>query len=211
VSKTFIIGLDLDGVVYDWDRTARYMLRRRAEGRGEIPSKELSVPARNWTWIKDHTPKQDYDWLWSEEGIRSGQYRYGNIVTGAIEGVQALSEIGDVIAITARPKAAVNDTLTWLATFFDKTPLAGLVIQSHGQKKSDVKPTPNVYIDDGTHNLKDVLENTNSFAVQFYQPWNSGWVPDTEALAQRWGVAVGWREAVNWIRGIKEGRLVHQR
>jgi 5'(3')-deoxyribonucleotidase len=210
VSKTFVIGLDLDGVCYQFEKTARYMIRRRIQDRGEIPNPGLYVPSHNWDWIKDHCPKQDFDWLW-ETGVSQGLFRYGHVVTGAIEGVQEINELGDVVAITARPKAAVHDTLVWLSTMFDKAPLSGLVIQSdQAQHKSQVKPNPDVFIDDGIHNFTDVLDNTDSFLIRFEQPWNA----DYEAPYEHWDrylTANGWRETVEQVRWVKEHAHVNSR
>lgn len=203
-----IIGLDLDGVVYDWDRTARYMIRRHIEERGEKPAPELYQSAQDWNWIKRYTPSQDWKWLWSDEGIEHGVYRYGNVITGAIEGVRELTSLGDVVAITARPKNAVHDTLAWLAMFFDKSPLAGIVIQSDGQHKSDVMPTPDVYLDDGPHNLEDLLDHTPSYVVQYVQPWNQHWLPRPDQ-AEHWLRATNWREVVSKVTWAKERCLVN--
>jgi 5'(3')-deoxyribonucleotidase len=194
---TFTIGLDLDGVVYQWSKTARYMIRRRIEDRGETVPPELYQESQDWDWIRTHSPGQDWKWLWTE-GTKAGAYRYGHVVSGAIEGVQELTKIGDVIVITARPRDAVNDTLAWLGTFFDKSPLAGVVIQSDGQKKSEAVPGLNVMIDDGPHNIMDILENTKADAILFSQPWNQNWSPERTEL--RLFRAKGWRETVNRVR-----------
>lgn len=200
----FLIGLDLDGVCYNFERTARYMIRRRMEVRGETPPPELSEPSRNWDWIKDHSPERDWAWLW-KDGVREGLFRYGHVIPGAVEGVRELNEIGDVVAITARPQDAVHDTLAWLAMFFDKAPLSGIVIQSFGQKKSEVRPLPDVYIDDGTHNLEDVLENTESSVVQFLQPWNENWRPPHGREVRHFH-ASGWAQTVTVVQWVKDGR-----
>jgi 5'(3')-deoxyribonucleotidase len=204
LSRDYTIGLDLDGCVYQWDKTARYMLRRRMEDRGEQPTDALYHASTSWDYIEENVSKEDWEWLWSS-GTRQGLYRYGHVVSGAIEGVQGLANIGDVVVITARPKDAVNDTLTWLGTFFDKASLSGIVIQSNGQKKSQVEPVPDVYIDDGAHNLDDVLLNTDSLAIQFVQPWNAEYSPSLKAL-DRWHPALGWRNTVAVVEWAKRER-----
>jgi 5'(3')-deoxyribonucleotidase len=203
---TFTIGLDLDGVCYQWDRTARYMIRQRILDRGETPDPGLSWPSESWDWIQDHSPKADWRWLWSG-GIEAGLFRYGHVVRGAMEGVRELAKLGSVVAITARPQSAVHDTLAWLSLFFDKVPLSGIVIQSDGQKKSQVTPAPDVYIDDGIHNYLDILGNTEAYIVQFVQPWNRLWSP-RESDRGRWLRADGWPETVEKVRWAKEHRDV---
>jgi len=196
----FIIGLDLDGVCYHYDRTARYMLRRRIEDRGELVPAVLFEPSATWDAVENAVSAEDFRWLY-DEGVYNGLFRYGHVVGGAIEGIQALNELGDVVAITARPKQAVHDTIVWLATMFDKAPLAGLNIQSHGQRKSQVSPTPDIYIDDAIHNVEDILANTDSKVVLFSQPWNEA--ADIDGVRAR--RAVGWRETVDLVRDAKAG------
>jgi 5'(3')-deoxyribonucleotidase len=204
----FLIGLDLDGVCYQYEKTARYMIRRRMEDRGETPPYELSEPSQSWNWIREYAPAKDWDWLWAH-GTAAGLYRYGHVVSGSIEGVQALNELGDVVVITARPKDAVHDTMVWLSTMFDKAPLSGLVIQSgNGQKKSDVQPAPDVFIDDAKHNADDLLRNTSSHVVLFDQPWNQDYVPWEGPKSKRaesryrFERASGWREVVSAVRRL---------
>lgn len=201
---TFVCGLDLDGVVYHYDRTARYMLRRHIEDDGrEVPA-ALHEPSRHWDWVRDHVSAEDWHWLW-DTGVKRGLFRYGHVVGGAIEGVQALNQLGDVIAVTSRPKQAVHDTLVWLATMFDKAPLSGLVINSHGQSKSDVRPAPDVFIDDGAHFVDDLLRNTSAHVIMYDQPWNEGYFARLD-YGHRFTRAHGWREVVATVTMIKEGR-----
>jgi 5'(3')-deoxyribonucleotidase len=195
----FIIGLDLDGVCYDFMRTANYMLRRRISARHSAVPEVLTRPWRYWDEPIDYTPPDDWKWLWTD-GVKDGLFRYGNIITGAIEGVQALNDLGDVIAITARPKEAVHDTLVWLATMFDKAPLSGLVIQSFGQKKSEVIPPPGVYVDDALHNAMEILDNTSASVVLYDAPYNRNTTEDSSRLVR----AHGWREVVEAVWKIKE-------
>jgi 5'(3')-deoxyribonucleotidase len=200
----FIIGLDLDGVCYHFDRTARYMLRQRIVSSGRIVPDDLLVPAAHWNSIRDCVTDDDWDWLWSD-GVRAGLFRYGHVVGGSIEGIQALNNLGDVIVITARPKEAVHDTLVWLSTMFDKAPLSGVVIQSHGQKKSEVNPRPHVYIDDGVHNVNDILDNTKAPVILYQQPWNSGYpVNDWSLAGIRVYPAQDWNDVVRAVTAIKE-------
>jgi uncharacterized HAD superfamily protein len=199
MANEFIIGLDLDGVCYHFIRTAHYMLRRRITDRGEFVPPELFGPARAWDHTQQLVSPADWDWLWSD-GVKQGLFRYGHVVGGSIEGVQALSRMGDVVAITARPKEAVHDTLVWLSTMFDKAPLSGIVIQSFGQKKSEVRPVPHVYIDDGMHNVQDIIANTSSSVVLYDQPWNRGYFAPRTGLVR----AHGWDEVVEAVKAFKE-------
>ena len=199
---TFRIGLDLDGVAYDWDKTARYMMRQHYINTGRPVPVELNIPAQSWDWINYAVEPDDWKWLWTE-GIAEGLFRYGHIVKGAIEGVQELNELGEVTVITSRPKAAVHDTLVWLSTMFDKAPISGLVIQTErDQKKSDVVPVPDVYIDDALHNARDILELTKSEVVLFNQPWNTNSILEHSRLTR----ANRWAEVIAEVRSIRENK-----
>lgn len=199
-ASDFLIGLDLDGVCYHFVRTVNYMLRRRFIDRGDAIPDVLTRQWNHFDELEGIIPSADWRWLWTE-GVEAGLFRYGHVVGGSIEGVQELNKLGDVIAITSRPKTAVHDTIVWLATMFDKAPLSGIVIQSFGQKKSDVLPTPHVYIDDAPHNAEDILLNTSARVVLFDAPWNQD-VEETSRLVR----AHGWREVVEAARNIKEAR-----
>lgn len=206
----FSIGLDLDGVAYEWDKTARYMLRRRIEQKGARVPTELFFPSADWDAIQGMVSPADWGWLWSD-AITDGLYRYGHVVQGAIEGVSALANLGDVMVITSRPKAAVNDTIAWIGMMFNRVSLAGIVIQSNGQRKSEVHPTPNVYIDDAPKVADDILDNTASSLVLFDQPWNQKY---SAAMGERPGFrelhlfrAKGWPEVVAAVASIKEAGL----
>lgn len=197
----YSIGLDLDGVCYDFERTARWMIRRKRENEGRTIPPELLVPMSYWNSVPELCP-EDWKWLFSE-GIHEGLFRYGHVVGGSIDGARALSELGDVVIITARPEEAVHDTIVWLGTMFDKVRLAGIHILSYDQKKSAVRPLPDIYIDDASHNIDDIALHTpsNVRAILYDQPWNQDAV--TEGRVAR---ARGWREVVQLVRGAKEGK-----
>jgi 5'(3')-deoxyribonucleotidase len=203
MAEAMRIGLDLDGVCYQWSATAQYMLRERMLARGETPPVELFQEPEYWDWIEDYTSPEDWSWLWSG-AIEEGLYRYGHVVKGAIEGAQAISKLGETTVITARPKAAVHDTMAWLELMFNRVPLAGVVIQSDGQKKSEV-PGIDVYIDDAKHNLEELLDNTEAAVIQFVQPWNEDFEPRDTFSATRLFRAYNWREVVTQIEWLKEG------
>lgn len=201
MSEHFNIGLDLDGVTYHWERTARYLLRTY---RG---CANLADYSQSWDWIEEQVSREDWAWLW-DEGVKHGLYRHGHVVTGAIIGAKALCELGDVFLITSRPKFALKDTLDWLSLHFNEVEFSGLNILSFGQLKSTVRPDCDVYIDDGDQNLHD-LTGAGKHVVLFDQPWNQEihlphnadlWLRATDGwdLTSRYGV-------VGLVKGVKEG------
>lgn len=209
MSKNFLIGLDLDGIVYQWDSTARFMLRHHISSEGRQPATELFFPSLDYNSIQSMVTEEDWQWLWTD-AITDGLFRYGHVEQGAMEGVRDLANLGDIVVITSRPKAAVNDTIGWLAMMFGRIPLAGVVIQSNGQNKSDVHPTPNVYIDDMPHIADDILDRTHSSLVMLDQPWNQGYEGGPEELflrRLRLFRAKGWTDVVRAVKSIKEAGL----
>lgn len=198
------IGLDLDGVCYQWESTARYMVRQRMLARGETPPPELYRRFQHWDWLKEYSTPDDWKWLWNEGITEGGVYRYGHVVEGAIDGVRELTSIADVTIVTSRPKIAVHDTMAWLGLMFDKCPLAGVAIQSDGQKKSEVKPCPDIFIDDAKHNFDDMLDNTESAIIQYWQPWNADYKIRRPLHSSRLFPANDWRDVVQQVKRLND-------
>ena len=158
------IGVDLDGVVYRFSDTANYLIK--AHFGIEIP--EWS----SWDFAPDYLRSigapDVWSWLWTH-GIDLGLFRYGSIYKGSREALIQLSELGDLVVITARPKTAVNDTLEWLA--YQRFPTSEVHILS-GAPKSTVKC--DVYIDDSADNVLELHTNTDGVVFLADRPWNRG-------------------------------------
>lgn len=160
------IGVDLDGVVYEWEKTARYMLR---EYRGlRHPTYGLHKASDSWDYIPRQVSPEDWYWLW-HEGVDRGLFRYGHVTKGAILGLQALLGAGhDLLVVTHRPKAAVQDTLAWLA--YLNIPWSEVHILSNGEPKSSV--FAEVLIDDKPENVIE-WRDSDRRALLFHRPWNA--------------------------------------
>lgn len=160
------IALDLDGVCYEWEKTARYMLRRKySQERLAIPI-ELFSPSQTWETIQDAVSPEKWDWLWNE-GVELGLFRYGHCVRGAIEGVEALGELGSVSIVTARPLQAVKDTQEWVSFMFNRAKVKDIIF-----KDSKHEVEADVYIDDGPHHILK-LHELGKKVIVFRQPWNN--------------------------------------
>lgn len=159
------LGVDLDGVVYDWQRTYRYMIR---EYRG------VFMPPVHDFWFywdaqKEYGTPEDHKWMWSE-GVKLGLFRYGHMIRGARRGLERLHADGYKIeVITHRPETAVNDTLDWLSLFFKDIPIAGVHILSNGESKTSVPA--DILVDDKPENVQEWVDDGRR-AIQFLQPWN---------------------------------------
>jgi len=176
------IALDLDGVVYQWDKTARYMLRTM-RGYDDAPS--LKMESQSWDHIQENVEEDDWRWLWTE-GVDLGLFRYGHLYPGSIEAIRHLARLGLVEVVTQRPVSATQDTLDFLS--YLKLPFSAVHILHQGQGKSTLHA--DVYIDDGPHVVTDVNANSpTSLLVLMDRPWN-GMVQGHFARARSWNEAL---------------------
>jgi uncharacterized HAD superfamily protein len=197
------IGVDIDGVMYKWGKTVRYMMREVLKEEApdiyalkphtaDGPMGGSDSKITDWDYFQNNVTKEQWRWLWSE-GIRLGLFRYGHLYSGTIQAIRKLSKIGDVYIITHRPPQAVNDTLDWLA--FQRLPIKGVSLLTNQEPKSSVKPECDVYIDDKPENVYDLANNTDArLVVLMSRPWNirvevadpilrvTGWAPFISAV-----------------------------
>ena len=190
------IGLDIDGCMYQWDKTARYMLREVLPDSPYSHDGPLGRISEHWDYIQKHVTAEHWKWLWTE-GVRLGLFRHGHLFPGAVQAARALAEIGDVVAITHRPKAAVSDTLAWLS--FQQLPLSGVHLLTGQEPKSTVHPQCDVYLDDKPENCVDLKDHTRGVVAVMSRPWNESWVNEDYAIKR----VYDWPEFVAWVRGLK--------
>jgi uncharacterized HAD superfamily protein len=174
------IGLDIDGVMYKWDKTARYMLR---DVLPNSPYKELlKQESQGWDWIKDNVAPEHWEWLWTE-GVRLGLFRYGHLYPGTIQAVRTLAERGhEIVLITHRPKQAVTDTLAWLGML--DLPISGLHLLTNQEPKSLVRPGCEVYLDDKPENVEDLYWKADGAVCLMRRPWNKSYIPSTANIVE---------------------------
>ncbi len=196
------IGVDCDGVLYHWERTARYMIRREMNEIGDPIPDELYRSSTHWDMIKNVIEPYYWTWLWTD-AVRHGLFRYGHVIGGSLEGMRALDSLGKIFIVTSRPPAAVKDTIAWLSLMTDKVDLSGIHILTDGQNKSSIMDLEalDVLIDDGLHNIDDVALNDHA-AIIFDQPWNQIKLEDQFDHVYR---AYGWREVVETVAMMKRG------
>lgn len=160
------IAIDLDGVQYEWDKTARYMLR---EIRG---CSGLGGPSFSWDMIMETVDPEDWQWLWTE-GVKLGLFRHGHLVQGAIQGIRALRDAGhELILVTHRPKEAIRDTNAWLELHFgseEPYPWSGQHILSNMESKTIVNA--DILIDDKPQNIEE-WNSAGRVGILFARPWN---------------------------------------
>lgn len=162
------IGIDIDGVMYQWDRTARYMLRNVLPG---SPYGFLVEESKSWNEIQHRVAPEDWGWLWNE-GVKLGLFRYGHMYPGTVQAIRKLATMGEIVLITHRPTAAVKDTLAWLA--YNDFPISELHLLTAGENKASVKPECDIYLDDKPENCIDLADGTKARIYLMARPWNYG-------------------------------------
>src|SRR6267378_316229 len=77
-------GIDVDGVMYHFQKTALYMLNT-------MKGYNLKLEDwRYWNQPKDAVKNNDWQWLWTG-GVKDGLFRYGHLYKGTIEAMRALA------------------------------------------------------------------------------------------------------------------------
>lgn len=190
------IGVDIDGVMYQWSKTARYMLREILPNSPYTKDGPLGTESTSWDYIMDNVSKEHWRWLWSE-GVRLGLFRHGHLYPGTIKAIRQLADIGDVILITSRPDEAVVDTAAWVD--YNRLPVKGLHVLGRNQLKSDVQPQCDIYIDDKSENCIDLVANTKAVVCMPDREWNQDTTP-VGAIR-----TYGWDEFVELARTLPLG------
>lgn len=163
------LGIDLDGVLYDWDKTAHYMLAMR---RGLMFREDLPWDfTQHWRGI----PREEWDWLWEPENI-DPMFRHGHLYRGAIEFVYSLAELGELAVVTKRPKSAARVTRQWLDFHWGEpnkpSPFSDIYIIGDSDKTS--VPPFDWFLDDNVDNLRALAITHKTYAVLMDRPWNHG-------------------------------------
>lgn len=156
------IGVDLDGVVYDWQGAFVYLANKHLDAGLNT---NLSW-WKGWNAPDEHLTVEEQDWLWTV-GIDLGLFRYGHHLKGSVDGLREIAEIGELHVVTHRPRAALQDTLRFISNLPDV--FSGVHFLTNAEPKSSVGL--DVYLDDGPHVIGEVLD-AGAKGVVFDQPWN---------------------------------------
>lgn len=186
-----IFGIDLDGVVYKWSDTARFMLEEQFGIK--VPEQE------HWGTWDESLKKEHWDWLWTD-GIKQGLFRHGHIYKGSIDALNKLSELGEIMIITSRPKTAHPDTLDWLS--FHKVPTSRVVMLGPGANKAHVAPTCQLYVDDKVTNCNE-LATLDTRVVLWGRPWS---FEKGETLDPKVGIVTSWDAVLVEARHLATGK-----
>jgi len=160
------LGVDLDGVLYNFEKTARFLLGWHFG---------YDLPTSNkWDFIKANVKKAHWEWLWTHGVAEYGLFRHGHCHKGALEGLRHLRGMGHaLIIITSRPKSAQGDTISWLA--YHNIAPSEVHILGPDISKSSVSQCA-VYIDDHPEHIKDLeVIYPDSLCLLMSRAWNTGY------------------------------------
>lgn len=166
------VGVDVDGVLYQWEPTARLLLNR------EFGLELTESPY--WNYLNDNTTKAQMDWLWDSHftypaGLDAppvtfrGVFAYGPAYPEAAKALREIRSLGHKIAlITSMPNEAISERVNWLRT-------AGMVFDefhtTHAKDKSKV--ACDVYIEDSAENITRIAEERPHAGVYLVdRAWN---------------------------------------
>jgi len=183
------IGVDLDGVLADWD-TAFVKLLIDTSGRNLCPSDWANPPCWDWPKLYGYTT-DEVSAAW--EVIKASSYFWQNLKPYATtaQDIDALSlrrDTGDeVYFITARPGVRVKmQTEWWLKVhgYYQQFPVPTVLISSHKGLCAQALEL-NAYIDDRSENIIDVsnvVPRVKTFVMD--RPWNRNleWAANTTGL-----------------------------
>lgn len=112
------LGIDLDGVVYDFDKIARdtFLTRSLPEPLTESQRYKLHRPALGWDGLGETVGKKNWGWLWENAPDLKIFDRLAPI-PGAVEAMRELIEGHYVWVLTSRPKGVEDQTYRWLAAY----------------------------------------------------------------------------------------------
>lgn len=169
-SREFVIGVDLDGVVADYERGFRASCMNMTG----LP--ESSFPAASsWSFVESGWPfpeEEDY-FTAHREAVLSGLFRELPVVEGASEALWRLSDAGIRIRIITHRlvvnfshAAAVSDTVSWLDK--NRIPFRDICFV---RDKAEVGA--DLYLDDSPHNIAALRQQSGESSVAvFDQAYN---------------------------------------
>ncbi|MBA2729510.1 MAG: hypothetical protein H0U48_02015 [Euzebyaceae bacterium] len=177
------LGIDLDGVVADFNRG--WMDRYNQHFAGELhPDQVLS-----WDGLVPITHFADMEefWTWAQDGPAS-IFRDLPCYEGACDSLRRLSKDHRVVVISSKFDWAIPDTLEWIAEH--RVPAREIhFVWDKTAVECDV------YLEDAPHNLEALARvRADKVVCRFVRPWNDP-VPGTIDVAS-------WEEFVEVVRRV---------
>lgn len=179
------IGLDLDGVVANWNKGFRRAFIERAdvpeplsvEQLRTLDDPELIV---HWDTVHDVVGEKNWKWFWSVAVPTGRVVARQPAMRPNVSQAATLCEAHGVFVITTRPSAIRNETYEWIGKYGLK-PEAVIhvdhkVKRSHGggQDKAALINALDLVamLEDNADTAEEVAQKTSAMSFLLDQPWN---------------------------------------
>jgi 5'(3')-deoxyribonucleotidase len=184
-------GIDIDGVLYDWDAQCRVLI-------ADFWGVEITERSTTYYAVRDTlrerlgraTGDLAWSWLFTAPARSAGLWRDGRTIPGAFDGLLRLSTSYEIAIITKRPRHAAGDTYRWFAYHRFAPDSLTILDPSSGRSKAEVPC--DWYVDDDPRNVEDLVSQGRR-AFLFDQPWNQG-----AEVGER---VLGWDDLLRKVNG----------
>jgi uncharacterized HAD superfamily protein len=163
------LGIDLDGVVADFNHGWTWRYNRDFPGRLDRELIADDVVEWDAPTLLSHFRDMDEFWTWAETCAEGRSLFHGlDPYPDAIPALDALRAAGHhIVILTTKPEFSIHDTYDWLAR--QRVPSTEIHILD-----DKTKVECDVYLDDANHNLDALLAAHPAATVcRFVRPWNS--------------------------------------
>ena len=175
MDRTYVLGVDLDGVCGDYTAAFRSVVA------SELGVEEASLPLeRSWDFAEWGLSADEFERLHHLAVTEHRMMRWMPVIAGAAESLWRLSDAGVRIRVITHRlyvnwshATAIADTVEWL----DRVRIPYRDICFMGDKP---EVGADLYVDDAPHNVEALREAGNR-VILFDAPYNQG-VPGTRAL-----------------------------
>jgi len=167
------IGLDVDGVVYDWDSSVRRILKMTYD-------LDIGV-SRSWDHIDSRCTPEQWSSLWSGYPLMD-MFTRGFYYPGAITAVETLALDHEVFFITATPPAVRK--ARGISLFSDFRGINGVIFVDPGSDDKTLLKC-DLYVDDKQETV-EYYRRAGKRAWIMDRPWNQTYFHPDVARVRNW-------------------------
>lgn len=190
------LGIDIDGVLYDFDGHVREQAPYMGLPHALTPEQEeaLLQPSPRWNYLPDVLGKANWDWFWSNQDKLESYLSSNDYGRKHWEALAKLTTRHETYLVTNRPAECRYQTYIWVASEYPKTQLQGII---HADDK--VKTAMGLSL--------DVLVDDRPSQLQKYGEWAKG----HHERVWLYGVRRPWNEShtsiypgFKWVDGVAD-------